>query len=124
MGILAPGEDPILSSPAASMAVFAPGRRSTRGFPCLSHISVTLVEETLHMSAVYRNHDFMGRAYGNYLGLGRVLHFLSTESGYSVGELLCVSTHAAVEIGLGAGFGLGAIHALTLDCRRRLEAAA
>jgi hypothetical protein len=66
------------------------------GFPCLSHISLTLEGRVLHMCAVYRSHFYIKRAYGNYLGLGRLLDFLSTESGAVRGELTCVSTLAQV----------------------------
>jgi hypothetical protein len=69
-----------------------------QGFPCLSHISLSLVSGTLHMTALYRNHYFLGRAYGNYVGLGRLLGFIARESGYKPGELLCVSSHATLDL--------------------------
>jgi hypothetical protein len=116
IGILQPGVDEA-SALVGGVAIFEPGRRATRGFPCLSHVSVTLVSGKLHMSAIYRNHDFMGRAYGNYLGLGRLLDFMASESGFEAGELLCVSTHAAVEIQLGRGFGRAAIDKLIKECQ-------
>jgi hypothetical protein len=95
----------------------APGKdTSPIGFPCLSHISLTLSEGKLHLTALYRNHDFAKRAYGNYVGLGRVLNFLAVESGYAVGELLCVSTHAQVAIGSNSGFGKGVLLELMAEC--------
>lgn len=71
--------------------------KKTTGFPCLSHISLTLEDRTLHMAAVYRSHYFVERAYGNYLGLGRLLAFLADEAGAEVGELVCISTAAQIE---------------------------
>jgi thymidylate synthase len=80
------------------LATFHPGRDTNpRAFPCLSHISITLLEGRLDGTAVYRNQYFLARAYGNYLGLGEVLRFLANESGFALGELLCVSSHAYLE---------------------------
>lgn len=93
----------------------------TRGFPCLSHISLTLFGGVLHMTAVYRNHEFIRRTYGNYLGLGRLLNFLATESGWKVGELTCVSSHATAEFGSSRGFGKTAIRELSERCRLSSE---
>jgi thymidylate synthase len=81
------------------LATFHPGRDTNpRAFPCLSHISITLQEGRLDCAAVYRNQYFLARAYGNYLGIGEVLKFLAAESGFAVGELLCVSSHAYLEV--------------------------
>jgi hypothetical protein len=93
----------------------------TRGFPCLSHISLTLFSGALHMTAVYRNHEFIRRAYGNYLGLGRLLNFLAAESGWVVGELTCVSSHATAEFGSSRGFGKTVIKKLSDACRLASE---
>jgi hypothetical protein len=67
------------------------------GFPCLSHISITLRDGALDATALYRNQFFVERAYGNYLGIGQMLRFLALESGFGVGELLCVASHATLE---------------------------
>lgn len=76
--------------------VFATGndRGKLRGFPCLSHVSVTKHGGAAHMTALYRNQNFLERAYGNYVGLSGLLHFIAAESGLDVGELVCVATHA------------------------------
>jgi hypothetical protein len=65
-----------------------------RGGPCLAHISLTLDEGVLSMVALYRRHSYIPRAYGNFLGLARLLVFLSVESGHEVGNLLVVTGHA------------------------------
>ncbi len=71
------------------------------GFPCLSHLSFTLVGGELHLTAVYRNQHFIARAYGNYVGLARLVEFVTQESGCIPGEILCVATHADAQLNLG-----------------------
>lgn len=75
--------------------------KSLMGFPCLSHLSFTLVGGELHLTAIYRNQYFVARAYGNYVGLARLVKFVADESGCTPGEILCVATHADAEIRLG-----------------------
>jgi hypothetical protein len=96
--------------------------RNTRGFPCLSHLSFSLLHGVVHLLAVYRSHDFISRGYGNYLGLGRVLHFVAQESGLPAGELTCVSASATAEINRGAIFGRERVTALLEDCQAALGA--
>lgn len=114
-----------LTTPADEIAapVLVPGKdRSTQGFPCLSHLSFSLLDGVVHLLAVYRSHDFISRAYGNYLGLGRVLQFVAQESGVSAGELTCVSASATAEITRGGGFGRQRVGTLLEDCRAALAA--
>jgi hypothetical protein len=71
-------------------------------FPCLSYISIkpeSVGKSTgkVHMTALYRNHYFINRAYGNYLGLGWLLQFIADATGNEVGELLCVSSMAKAD---------------------------
>lgn len=51
----------------------------------------------LGLLAVYRNHDFLERAYGNYWGLCNLLNFIANEVGATPGPLTCVSSHAYVD---------------------------
>jgi hypothetical protein len=96
--------------------VYAPGvDRRLMSFPCLSHISFTLVLGQLHVSALYRNQDFIARAYGNYLGLARVGSFVAAETGCELGEVLCLATHA--DAGLGS-YGKQTVLALVERCRQ------
>jgi hypothetical protein len=86
----------------AELRVQAPFKDKRMGsFPCLSHISLTLVDDRVHMSAVYRNQTFITRALGNYLGLARLLEFIATETGAEPGELQVLATHADAETTLG-----------------------
>ncbi len=94
--------------------------RPIMGFPCLSHLSFSLLHGVVHLLAVYRSHDFVSRAYGNYLGLGRVLHFVARESGFPAGELTCVSASATAEMQRGGNFGIGRVTALLDECRATL----
>jgi hypothetical protein len=96
--------------------------RNTRGFPCLSHLSFSLLHGGVHLLAVYRSHDFISRGYGNYLGLGRVLHFVAQESGFPAGELTCVSASATAEITRGGAFGYERVERLLEDCQAALGA--
>lgn len=65
-----------------------------RGGPCLAHISLTSRAGELSMVALYRAHAYEARAYGNFLGLARLLSFLADESEKRVGQLLVVTGHA------------------------------
>jgi len=98
--------DPEDDEPAATqLRAYDPGHDTQlRGFPCLSHVSLTLVNRCLHMTALYRNQHFVRKAYGNYVGLSRLLSFLCKEVACDPGELVCVATHADAEIS-GGGFG-------------------
>jgi hypothetical protein len=80
-------------------------------------VSLSLQKGVVHMTALYRNHDFVKRAYGNYVGLGRMLRFVARQSGWPMGELMCVSS-SATALGGGAGFARGAVKDLLEACRR------
>lgn len=113
-----------LAMPADEIAVpvlVAGKDRSTRGFPCLSHLSFSLLHGAVNLLAVYRSHDFISRAYGNYLGLGRVLQFVAHESGFPGGELTCVSASATAEINRGGSFGYERVEALLDGCQAALR---
>jgi thymidylate synthase len=73
-----------------------------RGSPCLQYLEVLWsANGTLDLVAVYRNHDFLNKALGNFIGLGRLLHFLASESGKVSGRLVCHSVRAYADGGLG-----------------------
>lgn len=89
--------------------------KKSMGFPCLSHISFTLENKKLNLAAIYRNQHFFRKAYGNYVGLSGLMHFLCTETGSEMGELLCIATHADAELGSGK------LSILIEACRREIE---
>ncbi len=87
------------------------------GFPCLSHISLVLSKGRLNMTALYRNQHFIRKAYGNYLGLSRLLRFICREVGCEPGTLVCIAAHADAEL---SKRGKRDIKKLVQDCREAL----
>ena len=102
--------------------IYDPERdRSIMSFPCLSHVSISMTKGKLHMTATYRNQFFLQKAYGNYLGLLRLLNFLAREIGIEVGELVCIATHADDEVG-SQGFKRSAVSHLLRRCEDMVQA--
>lgn len=93
------GPEPTVPSGLAGVQVYAANDRRPRGFPCLVHIDLTVFEGRLSMAAVYRHQYLITKAYGNLLGLSRLLRFLAQQSGYEVGELVVHATMADLEQG-------------------------
>ena len=82
----------------AGVQVFEVGDRRMRGFPCLTHLDLTLHDGTLHCTAVYRHQYLIEKAYGNLVGLGALLTFLCQQGGCSMGELVVHATLADAEL--------------------------
>lgn len=91
------------------------------GFPCLSHVSLTLHKGRLDLTATYRNQHFVSKAYGNYLGLCRLLRFIVAEVGCEMGSVVCIATHADGEFSKN-GIAAKAIERLLVDCGTLLAA--
>jgi hypothetical protein len=89
----------LMSAAVDGLQVYAADDRRSRGFPCLVHIDLTLFDGRLSMAAVYRHQYLITKAYGNLLGLSRLLAFLARQSGYDVGELVVLATMADSEQG-------------------------
>ena len=96
---------------------------SIMGFPCLSHVSVTLVSGVVHLTAQYRNQHFIRKALGNYIGLTRLCRFIAVEVGVGAGEVLCVAAHADAEVGAGLG-GKRRFLELLSECEGKLDVGA
>lgn len=79
---------------ARGLQVYAATDKRRRGFPCLTHIDLTLHDGALHCLAVYRHQYLVDKAYGNMLGLSALLRFLCQQSGYQPGELVVHATMA------------------------------
>lgn len=77
--------------------LYAATDRRPRGFPCLVHVDLTLLEGRLSMLAVYRHQYLVTKAYGNLVGLARLLAFLAQQTGFAVGELVVAATLADSE---------------------------
>lgn len=86
---------------AYTISIQIPGvdGRYIMGSPCLNYIALQLESSArvLNMLAVYRNHDFIERAYGNYLGLGNLMEFLCDQTGLTLGVFNCLSSHAYIK---------------------------
>jgi thymidylate synthase len=71
--------------------------RRVRGAPCLNYIALQLQENrVINLMAVFRNHYLFPRIYGNYIGLGQLLEFICDRTGFEVGVLTCLSSHAGL----------------------------
>ena len=107
-------EDCITQDNTADIQIRLPGTDTgIMGFPCLSHMSLVLDKGRLSMTALYRNQHFIRKAYGNYLGLSRLLSFICQEAGCEAGELVCIASHADAELSKGKRD----IVRLVKDCR-------
>jgi thymidylate synthase len=87
---------------AYTMIIPKPGYENIRhlGSPCLNYVAIrtepTQSGRRINLLAVYRNHDFLERAYGNYFGLCKLLEYIACETNSEVGRLTCISSHAYV----------------------------
>jgi len=82
------------------MTLFDPARdrNRNRNRQCLSFLSFKLhPERGLMLTAVYRNHHYISRALGNFIGLGHLMGYIAEGVGTKVGPLTCVSTHAEID---------------------------
>jgi hypothetical protein len=96
---------------AYTMLIQQPGGENVRprGGPCLNYLALQIepdAAQTINLLAVYRNHDVLERAYGNFVGLGWLLGFLCDETNSAVGHLTCLSAHAYIDRRIGALRGL------------------
>jgi len=75
-------------------------RAERMGLPCLSHLSFKLIREQVHLTAMYRSHYYIHRAYGNLLGLARLQAFVASQVPKAQpGWLVCHSTMGRLEYG-------------------------
>ncbi len=78
-----------ISKAAYTIVIQKPGGETIKplGGPCLNYLSVQLDScnsTILGMLAVYRNHEFLERAYGNYFGLCNLINFYQMRLGLSL----------------------------------------
>ena len=97
----AAGRDRRARRSALQIALLDPVRDHTGsalgGFPCLQQVSVGFEEDDLVLNAYYPSQYVFDRAYGNYLGLSHLGHFLARETGRRLARLNC--TVAYPELG-------------------------
>ncbi|WP_396911345.1 hypothetical protein [Mycolicibacterium sp.] len=96
---IAVGGEAEFGDDVVGLQTYAADDRRERGFPCLVHVDLTLYQRRLNMSATYRHQYLVTKAYGNLLGLSRLLGFLAKHTGFEVGELMVVATFADAEQG-------------------------
>ena len=64
------------------------------GAPCLQFCEFLREGEKLSLLAVYRSHDYYLKALGNFVGLSRLLQYVSERTDIPVGSIICHSTYA------------------------------
>lgn len=87
------GEAELSNGADLGVQMFRNSDNTEYGFPCLVHLDLSLVRGQLHMHALYRHQMLLTKAYGNALGLTRLLRFICEQSGWAAGEFVM---HAAV----------------------------
>lgn len=86
-------------SSEAELRLMAPATdRLYRGFPCLSHVSLTLLDDKIHLMAQYRYQYMIAKALGNYLGLSRLLNFFALELGIAPGKITVNSAYTLLDV--------------------------
>lgn len=107
------------------MTVFDPSRDAGKvsNRQCLSFLSFKLDrDKRLMLTVMYRNHAYIARGLGNFIGLGRLQKFVADQSGAQMGSLTCISTHAEIDHGRGTrngcsdGWTLSEANGLIDDC--------
>lgn len=84
------------------MTVYDPTRDAGKvaNRQCLSFLSFKLTNDNqLLLTVMYRNHAYIARGLGNFIGLGRLMAFVSEQTGARLGSLTCISTHAEIDFG-------------------------
>lgn len=67
-----------------------------RGFPCLQQVAFAPGRDGgLTVTGFYAKQHMYERAYGNYLGLCRLGHFMAHEMGLTLARVVCIATPAA-----------------------------
>jgi hypothetical protein len=95
-------------------------RGARLGGPCLSHLSFKLITGRVHLTALYRSHYYIQRAYGNLLGLARLQAFVADQVGVASGPLVCHSTMAVLEHGQDWGWKKAELPPLIAACRAQI----
>ncbi len=90
-------------------------QKRRRGAPCLSHLSFKLFDKAVHLTALYRSHDYWGKVPGNLLGLARLQACVANEVGIKIGTMVVHSSYAFLRQGK-AKRNLKALVADVRDC--------
>jgi thymidylate synthase len=68
-----------------------------RGNPCLQYVQCSQYDSSLHLTAIYRNHDFLQKSLGNYIALSKLLGFVCEKTNSAAGTVTCHSIHYYLE---------------------------
>lgn len=82
------------------MTIYDPARDAGKvsNRQCLSFLSFKLADDNrLLLTVMYRNHAYVARGLGNFIGLGRLQGFVAEQVGATLGSLTCISTHAEID---------------------------
>ena len=81
------------------LPLYSPADDATRrmGGPCLSHLSFKLFQDAVHLTALYRSHDYRHKVPGNLLGLARLQHCVAPEVDRDIGSLTVHSSYAYLD---------------------------
>jgi len=75
-------------------------KAALRGFPCLQQVSFAVQSDgTIAVNGFYAFQYIGKRAYGNYIGLCRLGHFVAHELGTELSRMTCYAGIAQVDIG-------------------------
>ena len=67
-----------------------------RGFPCLQQVAFAPIDNGgLSVTGFYAKQHMFERAYGNYLGLCRLGHFMARAMELTLSKVICIATPAA-----------------------------
>lgn len=70
------------------------------GSPCLNYVTIQVEKngenKIINLLAIYRNHDYRERTFGNYWGLCDLLKYICKETDSILGSVTCISSHAYV----------------------------
>jgi thymidylate synthase len=114
---------------AYEMTIYDPARDAGKvaNRQCLSFLSFKLTNDNrLLLTVMYRNHAYIARGLGNFIGLGRLQGFVAQQAGAQLGSLTCISTHAEIDNGkrkrddVVEGWTLNEANALINSCRSLL----
>ena len=99
------------------LPLYSPADDGTRrmGGPCLSHLSFKLFGDAVHLTALYRSHDYSYKVAGNLLGLARLQDCVARETGRDIGSLVVHSSYAYL------GCSKTSVRTLLNDLRRTKE---
>lgn len=75
-----------------------PHRPFNPTMPCLTALDFKFRNGYLGIFALFRSHDFGRKAYGNYLGLGKLLKYICSQVKCDLGTVICYSRSAHIRL--------------------------